>query len=68
MYDFKTLDILSLSKPDTSMGRLYVANDVEKPTPQMSNGNNLNTVLTSSTSSSEKGPPYFSLPKSSREG
>ena len=31
-------------------------------------GINLNVVLTFSTSSSEKGPPYLSLPRSSLEG
>ena len=38
------------------------------PNRQTNNGRYLKNVLTSSTSSSVKGPPYLSLPKSSREG
>ena len=38
------------------------------PNVHTNNGRNLKNVLTSSTSSSVKGPPYLSLPRSSREG
>ena len=38
------------------------------PNRQTNNVRYLKNVLTSSTSSSVKGPPYLSLPKSSREG
>ena len=54
-------------KPLSKLEKLFdlVSSAQHKPTILMSNGVNLIIVLTSS---SEKGPPYFSLPKSNREG
>ena len=57
-------------KHSSKLEKLFhlISSAQHKPTMLMSNGVNLIIVLTSSTCSSEKGPPYFSLPNSSREG
>ena len=41
---------------------------IPNPTEMKAIGSNLNIVLTFSTCSSENGPPYFLLPRFSREG